>query len=260
MSEDSTEPKKIGETIDSESRVHKFVCENTGTIFEAEQVMFGGEWFPEYRFCEEETDRLIAEEKEKDRLRKQDEWRLRMRLKYEKECPQIMKETDHSRLPQGPLGKVLGWKYQPRGMILHGESGTGKTRCVWAKIKQRADEGYGWTYYSSRRLSDLLLKSVFDKTHDRFMSDLTRTPLLFIDDLGKEKVGDKWMTDLFDIVDRRCEEGKPIIITTNYNGDKLEQRILRANPEHDETCKALLRRFKEFYHSVSFQGAGGVQK
>lgn len=252
--EQDSDPQKIGNSLDThESRTQKFVCENTGKEFEAEQFMFGGGWFPHYRFCPEETERLMKAEEDAERERKRQYWRERQLTRYEKVCPKLMKETDTALLPQKPLNKILEWEYQAKGMILHGETGLGKTRCLWTKIKQWSEQGNGWVFYSSRKLQDLLLKSVFDKTHEMTMRQLCQTRILCIDDLGKEKAGDKWVTDLFDIIDRRSENQKPTFITTNYNGDKLCQKFEKANPENDETCKALLRRLRSFHESVAFK-------
>lgn len=252
--EQDSDPKPIGDLIeDPQTRTQTFTCENTGVVFEAEQSLMGGDWWPHYRFCPEEVERLIAEEEAEERRRRREAWIFKQNERYDKTCPPLMKNTDISRLQQAQLKTVLDWKYQPKGMILHGITGAGKTRIIWVKLKQISDEGSGWTYFQSRKLQDVLLKSVFDKTHDLFMKQLTQTRLLVIDDLGKEKAGDKWVTDLFDIVDRRCEAEKPTFITTNYNGEKLTQKYLRANPENDETCEALLRRLREFYISVPFK-------
>lgn len=248
-----SDPQKLVSDFVQESRTMQFTCENTGVSFEAEQIMFGGGWFPHYRFSPEETDRLIALERQKESNERRDKWVNIQKRRYEKQCPKIMGDTDPERLPQLQYRQVMDWSYQAKGMILHGVTGAGKTRIMWAKIRQWVSSGSGWSYYQSRKLQDMLLKSVFDKTHDDLMYQLTNHRVLIIDDLGKEKAGDKWVTDIFDIVDRRCEAEKPTFITTNYNGQKLAQKYLKANPENDETCEALLRRLREFYISVPFK-------
>ncbi len=78
---------------------------------------------------------------------------------------------------------------------------------------------------------DLLneLKSTFDKTEEltfKAMFDMIcNVPLLVLDDLGVEKSTEWSRETLENLVNRRYNEGLPLVVTTNKSFDELEPRI-----------------------------------
>ena len=51
--------------------------------------------------------------------------------------------------------------------------------------------------------------------------------MLIIDDLGKERPSEWTLEKLFTIINNRYENNLPVIITTNYNRDKLRERLCK---------------------------------
>jgi DNA replication protein DnaC len=69
---------------------------------------------------------------------------------------------------------------------------------------------------------------------------MTNVPLLFLDDMGKEKMTDRMASCLFALIDQRTMHKRPTIITTNLTGDTLMERF------HDkETGAAFVARLKD---------------
>ena len=165
---------------------------------------------------------------------------------WEQECPAIMKETDLSKLPAKGVEQVLSWKPERRGLVLHGITGRGKTRLMWEKVKQVSSRGLGWRFYHARKLADALSESWDDRRHEEIIRGCNRCRLLFIDDLGKEKVTPRWETELFDIINTRTEQALPTIISTNYRGESLIAKFADA-----ELGAALLRRLREFFDHIN---------
>jgi len=51
---------------------------------------------------------------------------------WERLCPPDFQNTEPHRLPSpSKLQRVLAWHFGPRGLVLHGPTGTGKSRCAW---------------------------------------------------------------------------------------------------------------------------------
>lgn len=61
--------------------------------------------------------------------------------------------------------------------------------------------------------------SVF--TSSEFVDALVRYDLLVIDDLGSERKSEFSTQNVFNVINRRYESGKPLIVTTNYSPEEI---------------------------------------
>ena len=77
---------------------------------------------------------------------------------------------------------------------------------------------------------------------------LISTPVLVIEDLGKEVQSDRWESVLIEILDARTSAQRPVIVTTNYVGDKLIARYRDRS-----TGEAVVRRLRDFCDSIAFK-------
>jgi DNA replication protein DnaC len=74
-----------------------------------------------------------------------------------------------------------------------------------------------------------------DRTEQDIIQNTSRVPLLILDDLAAEKVSDYSVSTLYIILNRRGEQGKPTIITSNLTirdvaeqmGDRIANRLVR---------------------------------
>ena len=57
------------------------------------------------------------------------------------------------------------------------------------------------------------------------MRRLTSVDLLHLDDLGAEKSTDWVLETLYTIVNQRYQEQRSVIITTNFDHDKLKEQV-----------------------------------
>lgn len=135
------------------------------------------------------------------------------------------------------------------GLYLHGETGTGKTRMVYAILN----------YINNKtELSSVLIKSTdiidavkagykdlspyddgYEKQQDEinFLKDLGNYKgLLIIDDIGAEKFSEAVITEYYKIINERYEWNRPTIYTSNYSlkdlinkvGERIVSRIIRT--------------------------------
>lgn len=138
------------------------------------------------------------------------------------------------------------YKSNGKGLYIEGTNGTGKTHLAAAIALQLI----------SREVP------VIFRTGDDLLSDIKRTyenreirqsevfdiyknvDLLIIDDLGKEQCTDWSMSALYNIINARYEDMKPIIITTNYSADNLIRAMVPKGMD-DTKAVAIISRLRE---------------
>lgn len=163
-------------------------------------------------------------------------------------CPKEFRETVPHRLPHPhSLDMVLRWQFGAKGLILHGATGSGKSRCAWVLLKREYVAGR-----SLRHLDYMAGIEYAERFHEspravrEWMESMISTQLLFLDDIFKAKFTDSFENSIFSIISRRTEHGKPCILTTNDTGESLGERL---SPDRFEP---LTRRLREFCTSISF--------
>lgn len=126
--------------------------------------------------------------------------------------------------PDSPWGDD-GAPIQPRDLLLVGNPGGGKTRCVWACVQH-------W------RLNAIVLKaeaiaSQFaaaqsfkaEMTAEDLMATWAEAPLLAIDDLGAARTSELASATILRLLSEREERSLPTIVTTNLGKDGFDPRI-----------------------------------
>ena len=118
------------------------------------------------------------------------------------------------------------------GLMLYGKAGSGKTHLAVAITRHIIEQKQIQVRFA--RVVDLLaeIRKTFDENEQYrtenesdLISRYTSAPLLVIDDLGAEKTTDWVRQILYQIIDERWIEQKPIIVTSNLNLEELEARF-----------------------------------
>ena len=170
-------------------------------------------------------------------------------LWWEDNCPPAFKETELKRMPQSQTRTVREWNPKSAtGLILHGVTGTCKTRALWMLLQDLSKTGIRPVYYAADELSTEI-KRVYMQKGGVFelMDRLTSCPVLVIDDLGKERITADYQSKLWTIIRERTDNRLPMLITTNFTGPNLTARF-----EDAELADPLLRRLRENCQSVHF--------
>lgn len=132
------------------------------------------------------------------------------------------------------LVKVLAFNPRGgRGMVIHGATSTGKTRCAWALAKRLTEDSIRWLFLES---VDYL---------DSLPSDALTVPILFLDDLGNDTLRGDREVRLLKLIRTRCQWHRPIVVTSQFSGEALCARF-----SEDATAQAIVRRLREFCDSV----------
>lgn len=127
------------------------------------------------------------------------------------------------------------------GLYFYGRPGSGKTHLACAITK----------YIIKTKLIPVIFVQSIDlllelRDFDKKVSELemierfTNIPLLIIDDFGTEKLTDWAQQVFYKIINDRLLTKKPIIITTNYNLQELENRLgERISSRIASICKVI---------------------
>ena len=108
-----------------------------------------------------------------------------------------------------------------RGLLLHGNCGTGKTFYAACIANSLIDYGYTVLMTNFARLINQI-QGMFDGKQE-YIDSLNRYSLLIIDDLGAERKTEYMVEHVFNIIDSRYRSGLPMIITTNLTADELKK-------------------------------------
>ncbi|MBI1291708.1 ATP-binding protein [bacterium] len=114
------------------------------------------------------------------------------------------------------------------GILMRGVPGCGKTHLAVSILHVVVKRGYSARY---ENFSDLLskIRDTFNRDSEvsegDLLEDVDNADLLVLDDLGAEMTSD-WVRDrLYLILNRRYENARPVIITTNCSEHELAARV-----------------------------------
>lgn len=114
------------------------------------------------------------------------------------------------------------------GITMMGPVGCGKSHIAVAILREVIAKGYSGLYYNS---PDLLLdiRATYSKdsatTEDTILEEVSQVDLLVLDDVGAENVSGFVLDRFYLIINKRYEECKPLIVTTNLSLSELKNRL-----------------------------------
>lgn len=179
-------------------------------------------------------------------------WLSKLTHEFHEICPEIYKHSDlshHGMPPQRIIDQVLAWKFSKgcKGLVLQGNTGKCKTRLAWHLIRRTmTTEGNRVRAITDPSFSREYSRRLGNGTADEWMENLTRAPILFIDDFGKAAVTPRYKEQFYDVLETRTNMARPLIITTQLNRDSIVHRF------GDEDGKAVVRRILDFADLVNF--------
>ena len=163
-------------------------------------------------------------------------------------CPAEFLATEPYRLPHPhKLQRLLAWQYGTKGVMLHGPTGGGKSRCAWLLLKREFEAGRTVAALDcSAGLTYAAKYSASAEAVERWVSRLSSVELLLLDDAWKAKLTDSFEGALFTVINRRTEARLPLVVTCNDTGESLRARMSQDRGD------ALVRRLREFCQDFPF--------
>lgn len=203
-----------------------------------------------------EEERRQEEEKKKDAIDKRifadsgmpESWRERRLSKWEKTTEE---RASAYREIISYWQKIEKGGY-PGVLYISGDIGTGKTFLASCWVRELHREGVHVTWAKVgdiiRELNDT--HKSYKKSEKDVIDKYILTRVLVLDDLGKERLTEWAISQLYAIIDARCENERATVITSNYSGakDLLEQLTPPAPPDKyadDTTGRAIIDRLRE---------------
>jgi DNA replication protein DnaC len=199
-------------------------CGNCHTPKQCKVTAFDKTFFPKCMCqCEQEREAKAKEEAEKrdlmeriKRYRKMGFPESQMQYwTFENDDQSRPKLTEMAKRYVNNFNKFYG---EGKGLLLHGDVGTGKTYIACMIANALIDQGYPVLVTNFARILNTL-QSTFER--QEYLDSLNQFKLLVIDDLGVERDTGFAKEQVFNIIDSRYRAGKPMIITTNLSMQKL---------------------------------------
>ena len=180
-----------------------------------------------------ERERLLKENKEKDKLEKLKRLKINslMDKRFENCTFDNFKVTTenykYKNLALKYATKFKRMREENIGLLIYGVPGTGKSYLSFCIANYLLDKSVSVIATTSARILQRLreLSSFGQEGTDGFLRTLQNVELLIIDDLGAEEINPWAKAKLYEIIDFRYRAEKPLIITTNLDLKTLEQRL-----------------------------------
>lgn len=149
-------------------------------------------------------------------------------------------------VPDGSRNELMA---KGTGYYLHGVSGDGKSTMASSMLKGWFSAGMGHALWvPAAQLMPEISDTYGGKgSETAVVGRYASSPLLVIDDLGKENVGRWSLSKLFWLLDARYGAKRPTIVTSQHSPEELGAIMAAQNPE---TAKAIVGRLHETYRQI----------
>lgn len=171
--------------------------------------------------------------------------------KWDMLCPELYRKTDPSFIDGIKFADVTKWKFGQKGLMVVGRSRAGKTTSCWHLLhKLYVLQSHSFVAISEPEFSIQRDKSSRNGSLDQFLNQCIRADVFFLDDLGHAATNSRYLEELYHIVEKRTSWKRPIIVTTQFTREELEDKGSKAGSA--KTALAILNRISCFCYQICF--------
>lgn len=146
-------------------------------------------------------------------------------------CPPCFADTDAAMLPcPAKTAAALKWEYGKKGLNLWGEPGTGKTRTMSLVLERQIRAGRKVVAMGPGAFREQCERLNYSRSG--WLRRLRQADILFIDDFDKMNLTRGMEKDLFGVLTERMGR-RPVMVTGNTHGDRLEKQFSLGKPMVD---------------------------
>lgn len=142
--------------------------------------------------------------------------------------PEKYKDSKYEDVPQEIRDRFEKIRETRRGLYIHGPVGTGKTHIAYALNKHWDEKGGKVIFWNTTKLLRSIKNDFDKKFYDKDREEekiMSSRALLFLDDMGAEKITEFAAETFYLIVNHRYQEKVPVIFTSNLPIADLADRI-----------------------------------
>ncbi len=180
--------------------------------------------------------------------------------RFHQDCPPAYFESDWNHPGLRPyasqIQRVLSWQPSPRGLLLAGPTGRGKTRSLFSLYHRLVHDGVvDCRYWHASdwfaRLGEFVRYGRDDAA--AWVEAVAAHAVVILDDIGQEAVlnakADWAAAHFFRFLDLRLANSLPLIATTNLGADEIASRFSPGNAVRGDP---LVRRLLDLCEVVKF--------
>jgi len=166
-------------------------------------------------------------------------------------CLPLYRESDTSRFSKKLLTAINEYTVTPQGLGFVGKPGECKTRAMFILLRRLImDDGVYCKAVSTPKFATLCANQFSDNFQakedaEKKMKSFQSCDVLFIDDLGKNKMTERAEVELYDLLETRTGKMIPTLWTANAASGELLAMFSKDRGE------AILRRLAEFSKVIS---------
>jgi IstB-like ATP binding protein len=168
------------------------------------------------------------------------------RSEWQRLCPsRYQRDLPDEFLLRPWVNGVLRWQYGPKGLLVVGDTGTGKTWVMWRLLRRLLDERCSVVTLDAVTYRSGLTSAARQGDAADYARRLVLVDVLYWDDFGQTHLSGAASEMLLHVVEQRTSHERPLLLTSQYSGDALESQF-----ERQQMGTAVRRRINDFCRIV----------
>ena len=168
------------------------------------------------------------------------------RSEWQRLCPpRYQRDLPDEFLVRSWVKGVLRWQYGAEGLLVVGETGTGKTWVMWWLLRRLLEERRSVVTLDAVTYRSSLTSAARQGDAAGYARRLVLADVLYWDDFGQTHLSGAASEMLLHVIEHRTSHERPLLLTSQYSGCALESQF-----ERQQMGTAVRRRINDFCRIV----------